>query len=143
MRTLMSATPCGYRGDRNDLQAMPARKLFKIGQSRHLAIFAHHLANHGGGGKTGEPGEIVVAGPQIMLGYWGRPDAGNETFVPDASGKLWLRTGDVGTIDAGIPKPRARSAMSGWFSLSLCSVTSVSRASFRISSFQASSLPRK
>jgi long-chain acyl-CoA synthetase len=48
----------------------------------------------------GEPGEVVIKGPQIMQGYWGRPDADNEVFVPDKNGQGWLRTGDVGTIDA-------------------------------------------
>lgn len=48
----------------------------------------------------GEPGEIVIRGPQIMQGYWGRPDADGEVFVTDAGGHAWLRTGDVGTIDA-------------------------------------------
>ena len=43
----------------------------------------------------GEPGELVVAGPQIMRGYWQRPDADGATFVDG-----WLRTGDVATIDA-------------------------------------------
>jgi len=47
-----------------------------------------------------EPGEIVVAGPQIMKGYWNRPDADSEVYVTDAEGRTWLRTGDVGTIDA-------------------------------------------
>lgn len=47
----------------------------------------------------GEPGEILVRGPQIMKGYWNRPDADGEVFVPDAGGP-WLRTGDIGTIDA-------------------------------------------
>jgi long-chain acyl-CoA synthetase len=47
----------------------------------------------------GEPGEIVLAGPQIMRGYWNRPDADDEVFVADAQGARWLRTGDVGQID--------------------------------------------
>jgi long-chain acyl-CoA synthetase len=48
----------------------------------------------------GEPGEIVLRGPQIMLGYWNRPEADAEVFVNDAQGRRWLRTGDVGVIDA-------------------------------------------
>jgi long-chain acyl-CoA synthetase len=47
----------------------------------------------------GQPGEILVRGPQIMKGYWNRPDADAEVFVPDSGGP-WLRTGDVGEIDA-------------------------------------------
>lgn len=43
----------------------------------------------------GEPGELLCAGPQIMLGYWNRPDATAEVFVDG-----YLRTGDVATIDA-------------------------------------------
>lgn len=47
-----------------------------------------------------EPGEIVVAGPQIMGGYWNRHDTDDTTFCIDEGGTRWLRTGDVGTIDA-------------------------------------------
>ena len=47
----------------------------------------------------GEPGEIVVAGPQIMGGYWDRPETDDSTFCTDATGQKWLRTGDVGQID--------------------------------------------
>lgn len=47
----------------------------------------------------GQPGEILVRGPQIMKGYWNRPDADAGVFVPDQGG-AWLRTGDVGAIDA-------------------------------------------
>lgn len=48
---------------------------------------------------AGEPGEIVAMGPQIMQGYWHRPDADAEVFLTTEEGR-WLRTGDVGTIDA-------------------------------------------
>lgn len=49
---------------------------------------------------AGEPGEIVVAGPQIMAGYWNRPEADADSFVTGPDGRRWLRTGDVGVIDA-------------------------------------------
>jgi long-chain acyl-CoA synthetase len=44
---------------------------------------------------VGERGELCLKGPQIMLGYWHRPDATAE--VLDADG--WLKTGDIGVID--------------------------------------------
>ena len=47
----------------------------------------------------GEPGEIVVHGPQIMKGYWNRPDTDARTFAEVDGIGHWLRTGDVGTID--------------------------------------------
>ena len=49
---------------------------------------------------AGEPGEILVAGPQVMQGYWNRPEADDTTFTVAADGTRWLRTGDVGTVDA-------------------------------------------
>jgi len=42
----------------------------------------------------GEIGELVVRGPQVMKGYWNRP---NETDEALQDG--WLRTGDIGTMD--------------------------------------------
>jgi long-chain acyl-CoA synthetase len=44
----------------------------------------------------GEIGEICVRGPQVMQGYWNRPDETEKVMLPDA----WLRTGDVGRMDA-------------------------------------------
>ncbi|MCX6463138.1 MAG: AMP-binding protein [Pseudonocardiales bacterium] len=43
----------------------------------------------------GEPGEVVIRGPQVMVGYKDRPE---ETAAALVDG--WLRTGDIGTIDA-------------------------------------------
>lgn len=48
----------------------------------------------------GEPGELVISGPQIMQGYWNRPEADSESFtLLDGGATRWLRTGDVATID--------------------------------------------
>ena len=47
----------------------------------------------------GEPGELAIHGPQIMSGYWNRPDASKDIFVQH-HGKQWLRTGDVATVDS-------------------------------------------
>jgi len=43
----------------------------------------------------GEIGELWVHGPQVMKGYWNRPDATRETLTPDG----WLRTGDIASAD--------------------------------------------
>jgi fatty-acyl-CoA synthase len=46
----------------------------------------------------GETGEIVVNAPQVMQGYWRRPDATREAFI-EIDGKRFLRTGDLGHKD--------------------------------------------
>jgi len=46
----------------------------------------------------GEDGEIAACGPQVMKGYWKRPDANDEVFV-SLEGKRYFLTGDIGHID--------------------------------------------
>ncbi|MFC5428252.1 AMP-binding protein [Paraburkholderia denitrificans] len=46
--------------------------------------------------NIGEAGELCVKGPQVMQGYWNRPD--ETAKVLDADG--WLATGDIGVMDA-------------------------------------------
>ena len=44
--------------------------------------------------KTGDPGELMVKGPQVMKGYWQRADETAETLIDG-----WLRTGDIAQMD--------------------------------------------
>jgi long-chain acyl-CoA synthetase len=45
---------------------------------------------------VGEPGELMVRGPQVMQGYWNRPEDTANTITPDG----WLKTGDVALMRA-------------------------------------------
>jgi len=44
----------------------------------------------------GEPGEICIKGPQVMAGYWQRPDETAKAMTADG----YFMTGDIGTMDA-------------------------------------------
>lgn len=48
---------------------------------------------------TGETGELWVAGPMIMQGYWQRPEETAATLVQHG-GLTWLKTGDMATMDS-------------------------------------------
>ncbi|MFD7923663.1 AMP-binding protein [Streptomyces sp. NPDC059740] len=52
------------------------------------------IDDHGADVPFGEQGEIAVRGPQVVPGYWRRPDATAEA-IPDGE----LRTGDIGFMD--------------------------------------------
>ena len=44
----------------------------------------------------GEPGEIAIRGPQVMAGYWQRPDETAKVMTADG----FFKTGDIGVVDA-------------------------------------------
>lgn len=48
---------------------------------------------------VGEEGELCIAGPQVMKGYWNRPDETAIALRTDAEGRTWLYTGDVARMD--------------------------------------------
>ncbi|WP_101842892.1 long-chain-fatty-acid--CoA ligase [Halobacillus sp. Marseille-P3879] len=48
--------------------------------------------------EAGEIGEIIVNGPQVMIGYYNRPDENESAFI-EIEGKSFFRTGDIGRFD--------------------------------------------
>jgi long-chain acyl-CoA synthetase len=46
--------------------------------------------------EPGQPGEIAIKGPQVMAGYWQRPDETAKVMTADG----FFKSGDVGTLDA-------------------------------------------
>ena len=51
----------------------------------------------GGELPIGELGEICIKGPQVMKGYWEKPDETEKVLSPDG----WLKTGDIGRMNEG------------------------------------------
>jgi long-chain acyl-CoA synthetase len=49
--------------------------------------------------SVGEEGELCIAGPQVMKGYWNRPDETSIALRKDDGGRTWLYTGDVARMD--------------------------------------------
>ena len=47
----------------------------------------------------GEEGEICVSGPAVMKGYLDNPQETADTLKKHADGRVWLHTGDIGTMD--------------------------------------------
>ncbi len=48
----------------------------------------------------GEAGELCICGPQVMKGYWNRPDESQGVLREDADGRVWFHTGDIASMDA-------------------------------------------
>ncbi len=53
------------------------------------------LDDNGNEVPLGQPGEIAIKGPQVMAGYWQRPDETAKVMTPDG----FFKSGDIGTMD--------------------------------------------
>jgi len=47
----------------------------------------------------GEAGELCIAGPQVMKGYWNKPEESAQVLRADADGRIWFHTGDIAVVD--------------------------------------------
>jgi long-chain acyl-CoA synthetase len=48
--------------------------------------------------EAGQPGELAISGPQVMLGYWNKPEE-TADMIREEDGVRWLYTGDISTMD--------------------------------------------
>lgn len=69
-------------------------RLSSVGVARS-GVLLRILHENGDEAATGEVGEVAVQGDMLMGGYWNRPDA-TAAAIRDG----WLRTGDLGRVDA-------------------------------------------
>lgn len=69
------------------------RKLGSVGKPV-LYCQARVIGENRNGMRTGERGEIVLRGPNLLTEYWMNPEATKEAFIDG-----WFRTGDVGHVD--------------------------------------------
>jgi acyl-CoA synthetase (AMP-forming)/AMP-acid ligase II len=76
----------------------PGGALRKVGSAGRPPLFVDVRIEDPSGAEVepGETGELLVRGPNVMAGYWRRPDATREVLSPDG----WLRTGDAARADA-------------------------------------------
>jgi len=54
------------------------------------------IDDQGGDVPLGQTGEIAIKGPQVMAGYWQRPDESAAAMTPDG----YFKSGDIGVMDA-------------------------------------------
>ncbi len=76
-------------------------------------------------------GELHIAGPTLADGYLGDPELTERTFVTDAAGIRWYRTGDLGAVESGVLRITGRAdnvIVSGGVNVSLDRVERAVRA---------------
>jgi acyl-CoA synthetase (AMP-forming)/AMP-acid ligase II len=75
------------KGDKSRLLASVGKEMFTC----HVRV----VDSNDNDVSPGQLGEIIARGPNVMQGYWKRPEETNETLRGG-----WLRTGDMGTVDS-------------------------------------------
>jgi long-chain acyl-CoA synthetase len=104
----MRALPCDFLHGYGMTEAAPGVTYLPPAdhrRGRHLRSVGHAIPGvqleirdlHGHPLPDGEIGEVCVRGPNVMLGYFSRPDATAEVLSDDG----WYRTGDAGRLDGG------------------------------------------
>jgi long-chain acyl-CoA synthetase len=48
---------------------------------------------------VGDTGELCIAGPQVMKGYWNKPEESAQVLRTHADGRIWFHTGDIARMD--------------------------------------------
>jgi len=48
---------------------------------------------------VGDTGELCIAGPQVMKGYWNKPEESALVLRTHADGRIWFHTGDIARMD--------------------------------------------
>lgn len=89
----------------------------------------------------GEPGEIMVKGPNVFKEYWDKPEASKASFTPDG----WFKTGDVAVLNKGSYKIIGRSSIdiikSGGYKLSALEIEEVLRSHTAVADCAVVGLP--
>lgn len=92
--------------------------------------------------ETGQPGELLIRGPQVFGGYWKRPEETAETLLDGG----WLRTGDIVTVSTDgfvtVVDRRKELIITGGFNVSPSEVEEVLLSHPDIEDAAVVSLPR-